>query len=113
MPMEDFFEAMCVMDWITHPDGGGGFVWDWKEGAPFDGGIVLNTATQMQIAQQTGTKSVYTLTTAVHMPFEKGDVVKRLRDDALFKITSDPTDLKTPLISDIKGCQVSMERVTV
>lgn len=113
MPMRDFYEALCVMNWISQPDGGGGFVWDWQDGATFSGGIVLNSTTQMQIAQQTGTKAVYTLTTSVRMPFEAGDVVKRMRDDALFKITSDPEDMKTPSISDISGWQVTMERVTV
>lgn len=113
MPMEDFFEPMRVMNWVTQPDGGGGFVWTWEDGVPFDGGIVLNSSTQMQIAVQAGTKSIYTLTTDKQMPFETGDVVKRLSDDALFKITSDPTDVKTPALSSIKGWQVTMERVTV
>lgn len=113
MPLEDYFEPLCVMDWISKPDGGGGFVWDWQDGAPFDGGIVLNSTTEMRIAQQQGTKGIYTLTTRLDVPLEKGDVVKRIRDDALFKVTSDPADKKTPATSDISGVQVTMERVTV
>lgn len=111
MPMEDYFEAMCVMNWVTTPDGGGGFVWEWQDGAPFEGGIVLNSSTQMLIAQQTGTKSVYTLTVRKDLPLEKGDMVKRISDGALFKITSDPADRKTPPLSEIHGMAVTMERV--
>ena len=112
MPMEDFFEPMCVMNWVSKPNGLGSFVWEWEDGFSFDGGIVLNTTTEMQIAQQSGSKGIYTLTTTLEMPFENGDIVKRMRDEALFKITSDPNDKKTPAISDIKGMQVTMERVT-
>ena len=112
MPMDDFYEPMCVMDWRSKPDGLGSFIWEWEDGAGFRGGVVLNTSTEMRIAQQEGYKSIYTLTTSVKMPFEKGDIVKRLKDDALFKITSDPDDVVTPAISDITGWQVTMERVT-
>lgn len=112
MPMEDFFVPMCVMDWRSKPDGLGSFVWEWEDGAPFDGGIVLNSSTEMRIAQQDGHKGIYTLTTAIRMPFELGDVVKRISDGALFKVTSDPADEKTPLIAGITGMQVTMERVT-
>lgn len=113
MPMDDFFEPMRVMDWRSKPDGLGSFIWEWEDGADFRGGVVLNTSTQMRIAQQEGSKGIYTLTTAVKMPFENGDMVKRLKDDALFKITSDQADVSTPAISDITGWQVTMERVTV
>lgn len=113
MPMDDFFQPMCVMDWRSKPDGLGSFIWEWEDGVSFDGGVVLNTSTAMKIAQQEGHKGVYTLTTSVKMPFEKGDIVKRLSDDALFEIISDSADVTTPKISDIDGWQVTMERVTV
>lgn len=113
MPLEDFFESMCVMNWISKPDGLGSFVWEWEEGVPFEDGIVLNTSTPMQLAQQTGSKGIYALTTSISMPFENGDVVKRMRDGSLFQITSDPEDAKTPALSDVKGVRVTMERVVV
>ena len=112
MPLEDFFEPLRVMDWVTVPDGGGGFIWEWKDGVAFEGGIVLNSSTQMQIAQQTGTKSIYTLTTRKTLPLENGDMIKRLRDDALFKVTAHPADRRTPAFSDINGMAVALERVT-
>lgn len=111
MPLQDYLEAMCVMNWVATPDGGGGFVWEWQDGAPFEGGIVLNSSTQMLIAQQTGTKSVYTLTVRKNVPLEKGDMVKRLSDDAIFKITSDPADRKTPAASELFCMSATMERV--
>lgn len=113
MPMQDFFEPLRVMNWVSEPDGGGGFVWTWQDGVDFEGGIVLNSSTQMQIAQQTGTKGVYTLTTSVNMPLENGDVVKRISDGALFKVTAHPSDRKTPRTAGISGMAVTMERVTV
>lgn len=113
MPMEDFYEALCIMNWISKPDDLGGFHWEWEDGADFKGGIVLNSTTEMRIAQQSGAKGIYALTTDVSIPIAPGDVIKRLRDDALFKVTSDPEDKKTPGMSDIKGMQVTLERVTV
>lgn len=113
MPLEDFLEPMCVMNWISKPDGLGSFLWEWEDGVSFDGGIVLNSSTPMQIAQQEGSKGIYRLTTPISMQFEPGDIVKRLRDGAMFKVTSHSVDQKTPESSDVKGSRVTMERVTV
>lgn len=111
MAMDDFFVPMCMMNKIYKPDGLGSVLAVYEDGAPFDGGVVLNSTTEMQIAQQEGHKAVYTLTTAVPLPFEKGDRVKRLSDDALFKITSDAADKQAPPMAGITGTQVTMERV--
>lgn len=111
MPMEDFFVPMCMMNKIYKPDGLGSILIVYEDGAPFDGGIVLNSTTEMQIAQQEGHKAVYTLTTAAPIPLEIDDRVKRLSDDALFKITSDAADMHTPPAAGITGTQVTMERV--
>ncbi len=113
MAMEDFYEAMCVVNKVSVPDGGGGFVWEWQDGAPFDGRIKLDASTQMQIAQQSGVKAVYNLTTRKSIPLETGALVKRMKDGAVFKVTADPADRQTPALSDLNAMSVSMERVTV
>ena len=113
MAMEDFYEAMCVVDKVSVPDGGGGFVWEWQDGAPFEGRIKLDSSTQMQIAQKNGVKAVYNLTARKGIPLETGDLVKRMRDDAVFKVTADPADRQTPAMSDLSAMSVSMERVAV
>jgi len=113
MPMEDFYEAMCVVDKVSVPDGGGGFVWEWQDGAPFEGRIKLDSSTQMQIAQKNGIRAVYNLTVHKGIPLETGDLIKRMRDDAVFKVTADPSDRQTPSMSTLDAKSVSMERVTV
>lgn len=111
MPMEDFFVPMCVMNKVYRPDGLGSVLVVYEDGPSFDGGIVLNSTTEMLIAQQEGRKSIYTLTTSVPLPLEIGDRVKRLSDEALFKITSDGADMQPPTIASVTGTQVTMERV--
>lgn len=113
MALSDYMKPFVMLNWISEPDGLGGILWRWEDGAPFDGGLVLNTSTEMQLAHQTGSRSLYTLTTYAAIRFEPGDVVKRLEDEAMFRITSFSPDKMAPATSSIQTAEVSCERVEV
>lgn len=113
MALSDYMKPFVMQNWISEPDGLGGIIWHWEDGAPFEGGLVLNTTTEMLLAHQAGSKSVYSLTTDARIRFDPGDMVKRLEDDALFRITSFSPDKTAPATSGIQTAEVTCERVEV
>lgn len=96
MAVEDFFEAFIVMDYVSRPDGQGGIEYVHQEGAEFRGGIHANSTTEAEIAYRSGTKTIYTITTLTGVELEQNDVVKRLRDGRLYRITGNAIDNTAP-----------------
>ena len=96
-------EAMetCVMqDKTTEADGYGGFISTWRDGAEFMAAIVLDNSTEARIGAVQGVTALYTITT---------DVLKRVRDGKLFRVTSDGDDKATPASAMLNMRQVSAE----
>ena len=78
------------------PDGSGGSTTTWTEGEAFKAAVVRDTSTEARIAEAAGTVEMYTVTVSrsVHLAFH--DVIKRLSDGKIFRITSDNAEKKTP-----------------
>ncbi len=111
MSLIDAFKHECVMmDKISTPDGIGGFVYEWTEGAHFEAAIVKNNTMQATIAEHEGVTELYTLTFAKNLPLEFHDVLKRVSDGAVFRVTSNPSDSSTPSVATFQFAQVSAER---
>ena len=107
----DVFKTPCIMmDKATVPDGLGGFSYDWREGAQFEAAIVKDSTMQAKIAEKDGVTEVYTVTVAKSIRLGYHDVFKRLSDDAVFRVTSEVTDSKTPSVASFQFGQVSAER---
>lgn len=94
--IEESMEDCVVMQKIRVPDGEGGFITQWTEGAGFQASITFDTSMQARVADKQGVSSLYTVTTAKNAALEYHDVVKRLRDNKVFRITSDGDDKQTP-----------------
>lgn len=87
----------CVMlDETTVPDGLGGVMTEYTEGAKFTAAVVFNQSMQTQIAAVQGVKSLYQVITKKAMSFDYHDVFKRLKDGKVFRITSNGNDNHTP-----------------
>ena len=107
----DVFKEDCVMmDKVSVPDGIGGFTHEWEEGAPFSAAIVKNTTLEAKIAEKEGVTELYTVTVSKSLPLDYHDVFKRLSDGAIFRVTSNITDSKTPSVATFAFGQVSAER---
>ena len=92
----------CVMlDKSRVPDGEGGWRTTWKESFPFDAVINFNTSLEARQAEQSGVKSLYTVTVDKSIKLEYHDVFKRLWDGKVFRVTSDGDDQQTPDFSSI------------
>ena len=96
MAVTDFFEDFTVIDYVSRPDGLGGVVWDTVEGASFRAGIYHNTSNEAQIAYQSGTKAIFTITTLKNVELEQNDVIRRERDGRTYRIIGNAIDNTAP-----------------
>lgn len=100
----------CVMlEKKRTPDGEGGFYTDWTEGAEFLAAITFDTSMEARIAEKQGVTSIYTVTTDKGAKLEYHDVIKRLSDGKIFRITSDGDDKQTPKSASFQFLQVTAE----
>ena len=94
--IEESMEVCNIMQKTKTPDGEGGFIPVWTEGAEFMASITFDTSLQARVAEKQGVTSLYTVTTAKNAVLEYHDVIKRKSDGKIFRITSDGDDKQTP-----------------
>lgn len=111
--LEEAMQDFIVMNHINTSDGYGGITRVWTEGATFKGAIVHDTSSQALIAQSLGVTSMYTLTTRKSLILEFHDVVKRVSDGAIFRVTTNGKDEATPQSAGLDMRQVKMEAWTL
>ena len=107
MLYERMMDDCVFMEKTRTPDGLGGYVNTWTEGASLKCAIKKDQSLQARIAEAEGVLSVYTLTVRKTVPIEFNDVIKRVSDGACFKVTSNMTDNTSPEFSGINFGQVS------
>lgn len=107
--LDSAMEAFCFIDKSRKPDGEGGFTVEWSEGAEFQANARFDNSMQARRAEKEGVTSLYTITTKKDISLEYHDVVKRIDDGKIFRITSDGSDNKTPEVAALNMRQVSAE----
>lgn len=111
--LSDSMEDFVMMDRTTVPDGYGGYTSVWNDGATFKAAAVLDTSMQARIGEKQGVTALYTLTTPKVMNLQYHDVIRRLSDGKIFRVTSDGDDKKTPASAVLDMRQVSAEEFTL
>ena len=106
---ESALETFNMMDKATSPDGYGGFISIWTEGAEFQAVATYDTSMEARVAGIQGVTSLYTITTTKAVTLEYHDVVKRASDGKIFRVTSDSKDKKTPPTAGLNMRQVTAE----
>lgn len=107
--LESAMTDVVLLDKTTEPDGEGGFISSWKEGAPFKAAITFDSSLQARIAEKQGVTSLYTVTVKKNVMLEYHDVFKRLSDGKVFRVTSDGDDKYTPESASLDMRQVTAE----
>lgn len=105
-------EAMDKCIFLTKtkvPDGYGGYIDTYTDGAEFSAAITFDTSMQARVGEKDGVTSLYTVTTGKEMTLEYHDVFKRLRDGKIFRVTSDGDDKYTPASASLNMRQVTAE----
>lgn len=107
--IDEFKSTVCFLEKTRVPDGEGGFSTTWEEGAKFSAAITLDTSIEARVGEKQGVTSVYTITTDKTVVLEYHDVLKRLYDGKIFRITSDGDDKYTPASASLDMRQVTAE----
>ena len=107
--MDDFKSTCTLLDKKRTPDGEGGWITEWVEGAKFVAAVVLDSSLQARIAEKQGVTGIYTITTAKNVNLEFHDVFRRQYDGKIFRVTSDGSDKFTPESASLNMRQVTAE----
>ena len=111
MSLIDTMKTTCTMiDKRTVPDGQGGTILSWVDGATFEAAIIKDNTMQGRIAEKQGVTEVYTVTVGKNVHLDFHDVFRRESDGAVFRVTSNVTDSKTPNVATFQFGQVTAER---
>lgn len=102
-------EDVVMLEKTRVPDGEGGFATDWAEGVQFQAAITFDSSMEARTAEKQGVTSRYTITAPLNAKLEYHDVIRRLRDGKVFRITSDGDDVQTPESASFKFLQVEAE----
>ena len=100
---------VVAMEKARVSDGEGGFIVDWVDGAVFKAAITFDTSMQSRIGEKQGVSSRYTITTTKNAKLEYHDVIRRLNDGKIFRVTSDGDDKQTPDSASFQFVQVTAE----
>ena len=103
-------EDVVLMEKKREPDGEGGFLpAKWVDGVRFKAAITFDSSMQARTAEKDGVTSLYTVTVPKNAKLEYHDVIKRLEDGKVFRITSDGDDKMTPESASFQVLQVTAE----
>lgn len=102
-------ETCVMLGKTTAPDGYGGYVSRYVDGAPFIAAITFDTSMEARVAERQGVTGMYTVTTGKEVILEYHDVFRRIDDEKIFRVTSDGDDKHTPASASLNMRQVTAE----
>jgi hypothetical protein len=107
--ISDAMSDIVMLEKMRKPDGEGGFTTVWTEGVHFRAAITFDSSIEARTAEKQGVTSLYTVTASRNTKLEYHDVIKRISDGKIFRITSDGDDKFTPDMSTLRVMQVTAE----
>lgn len=102
-------EDVVLLEKVRVSDGEGGFTTTWTESAEFKAAITFDSSMQARTAEKQGVTSLYTITTPKNANLQYHDVLRRVRDGKVFRVTSDGDDKITPPSASFQFGQVTAE----
>lgn len=103
-------EDCKILNHVRTDDAYGGYTDEWTEGASFKAAIAKNSTTEQQIAEKEGISEAFTVVVQDTFSLDYHDVFKRLRDNAIFRVTSRTTDSTAHPASTVRIAKVTAER---
>lgn len=107
--LDSAMETFVILDKVTTPDGYGGYYSRWIDGASIQAAATFDTSIEARVAEVQGVTSLYTITTQKSINLQYHDVLRRVSDGKIFRVTSDGDDKKTPPSATLNMRQVSAE----
>lgn len=101
--MDRAMEECHIMDKTTQPDGYGGVITTYVEGAEITAAFAFDMSTQGRVANVQGATDTCTVTTHKSVILQAGDVIRRDIDGMTFMITTNGLDYHTPDSADLNS----------
>lgn len=97
MSLLDDFARICVlMEKQRVPDGAGGYIVEWTEGAEFTNYQALDTSMEARRAEKEGVTSLYSALVRADFPIEYNDYFKDKETGLTYRVTSNPEEKVSP-----------------
>lgn len=96
MLLDDFARPCVLMEKKRIPDGAGGYITEWVEGAEFSNYQTLDTSMEARAAEKQGVTSVYSALVSKAVPIEYNDIFKDKQLNQTFRVTSNPDEKQAP-----------------
>ncbi len=110
MLYERMMRECVILEKQRLSDGEGGTITTWREGAHIMCAITQNNSMQAKIAEHDGVTSTFRITTSRQVKLDYHDVIKRIEDGVIFRVTSNAEEKASPSFSTIDMSVVSAER---
>lgn len=94
--LDDFARPCVLMEKTRIPDGAGGYMTTWTEGAEFENYQAIDTSMEARRAEQEGVTSVYSALVREDLPIEYNDAFKDKSTGLTYRVTSNPDEKKAP-----------------
>ena len=97
MSLLDDFASKCVlMEKTRTPDGAGGYIVAWAEGAELFNYQALDTSLEARRAEKEGVTSVYSALVNKTVPIEYNDYFRDTSTGNTYRVTSNPEERAAP-----------------
>lgn len=111
--LSEAMESFIPVSKVQTDDGVGGQITVWTDGTPINAAVVKDTSTEAKIAEKSGVTAVYTITTTKDINLQYHDVLRRVSDGMIFRVTSKGTDNCTPASAGLNMRQVDAEEWSI
>ena len=94
--LEDFARTCVLMEKTRTPDGAGGYITTWTDGAEFLNFQALDTSMEARRAEKEGVTSLYSALVTRDVPIEYNDFFRDRDTGETYRVTSEPKDKQAP-----------------
>lgn len=111
--IEKWFEPFMLLERSSVPDGMGGELLCDEETLPFQGVVTFTAGDSLTLGGQPALRETPVLLHEYDVTLSPGDIVRREKDGAVYRISSRSDSLRAPAFSGLHFAQVHVERVVV
>lgn len=94
--LDDFARPCVLLEKKRVPDGAGGYIVEWTEGAEFTNYQALDTSMEARIAEKQGVTSLYSALVRADLPIEYNDYFRDKTTGLTYRVTSNPEEKTAP-----------------
>lgn len=94
--LDDFARTCVLMEKKRVPDGAGGYMVQWEEGAEFINYQALDTSMEARIAEKEGVTSLYSALVRADFQIEYNDYFRDKITGNTYRVTSNPKEKVAP-----------------